>query len=88
VSAPEPNYWPDRYARARDFLVPWVERTVPLAGRTVLEYGCGHGPVSCAFAERAGRVIGVDIDAALVEEGRRRVADHGVGDRVELERHP
>lgn len=88
MSAPEPNYWPDRYARARDFLVPWVERTVPIAGRTVLEYGCGHGPVSCAFAERAGRVIGVDIDAALVEEGRRRVADHGVGDRVELERHP
>jgi len=88
VSAPEPNYWPDRYARARDFLVPWVELTVPLAGRTVLEYGCGHGPVSCAFAERAGRVIGVDIDTALVEEGRRRVTDDGVADRVELERHP
>lgn len=88
MSAPEPNYWPDRYARARDFLVPWVELTVPLAGRTVLEYGCGHGPVSCAFAERAGRVIGVDIDTALVEEGRRRVTDDGVADRVELERHP
>jgi SAM-dependent methyltransferase len=73
----DPNSWGNRRRRARECLVPWVEQTVPLAGATVLEYGCGHGPVSCAFAERAERVIGVDIDAEAVAVGRELVAREG-----------
>ncbi len=65
------NTWEDRYRRARENLIPWIEATVPLAGKTVLEYGCGNAPVSCAFAERAERHIGLDIDAKAVETGRR-----------------
>ncbi len=60
----DPNSWERRRRRAAEYLIPWIEQTVPLAGKTVLEYGCGNAAVSCAFAERAERVIGVDIDAA------------------------
>ena len=49
----DPNSWEIRRRRAAEVLIPWIEQTVPLAGKTVLEYGCGNAAVSCAFAERA-----------------------------------
>jgi SAM-dependent methyltransferase len=70
--------WEERYAYARDPILPWVERTVPLAGRTVVEFGCGNGPVTCAIAERAGSIIALDIDVPAVEDGRRRAAALGL----------
>jgi SAM-dependent methyltransferase len=87
--APEedPNSWDQRRRRAADVLIPWIEQTVPLAGRTVLEYGCGNAAVSCAFAERARRVIGIDIDSGGIELGRREVLERGLNN-VELELHP
>ena len=77
------NTWDDRRRRASDYMVPWVESTISLEGRTVLEYGCGHAPVSSAFAERAGRVIGVDIDEQRVDVGARLARERGL-DNVEL----
>ncbi len=46
----DPNSWEQRRRRAAEVLIPWIEQTVPLAGKTVLEYGCGNAAVSCAFA--------------------------------------
>ncbi len=83
----DPNSAINRLRRARDHLVPWVDQTFPLAGATVLEFGCGHGPVSCAFATRAERVIGVDVEAEYVADGRRFVAECGA-ENVELHHHP
>jgi 2-polyprenyl-3-methyl-5-hydroxy-6-metoxy-1,4-benzoquinol methylase len=83
----DPNSWEHRRRRAAEVLLPWVERTVPLAGRTVLEYGCGNGAVSCAVAERAGRLIGLDIDAAQVRQGQAEAKRRGLGN-VELRHHP
>ena len=81
------NTWEDRYRRARECLIPWVEATFPLEGKTVLEYGCGNAPVSCAFAERADRHIGLDIDAEAVETGRRMAAKLGI-ENLELHAPP
>lgn len=81
------NTWEDRHRRAREHLLPWIEATIDLSGKTVLEYGCGHAPVSCAFAERAERHIGLDIDAAAVETGREMARRRGLSN-VELEAHP
>jgi 2-polyprenyl-3-methyl-5-hydroxy-6-metoxy-1,4-benzoquinol methylase len=83
----DPNSWEMRRRRAAEYLIPWIEQTVPLAGKTVLEYGCGNAAVSCAFAERAGRVIGLDIDERWIELARDEVRKRGLTN-VELELHP
>ncbi|HEV3056100.1 MAG TPA: methyltransferase domain-containing protein [Solirubrobacteraceae bacterium] len=83
----DPNTWEHRRRRAADALIPWIEQTVPLAGKTVLEYGCGNAAVSCAFAERAERLIGVDIDPGWIELGNEEVRNRGL-QNVELELHP
>jgi 2-polyprenyl-3-methyl-5-hydroxy-6-metoxy-1,4-benzoquinol methylase len=59
----------------------------PLAGKTVLEYGCGTGFVSRAFAARAARHIGFDIDEAAVALGREVLA-HGGTANHELHHAP
>ncbi|MEA2266424.1 MAG: hypothetical protein QOE27_2007, partial [Solirubrobacteraceae bacterium] len=51
-----------RHAAAADHLIPWIEQVARLGGKTVLEYGCGLGFVSRAFAAVSGRLIGFDID--------------------------
>jgi 2-polyprenyl-3-methyl-5-hydroxy-6-metoxy-1,4-benzoquinol methylase len=83
----DPNSWDMRRRRASEVLIPWIEQTVPLAGKTVLEYGCGNAAVSCAFAERAERVIGVDIDSGWIEFGNEELRKRGLAN-VELELHP
>ena len=83
----DPNSWEMRRRRAAEYLIPWIEQTVPLAGKTVLEYGCGNAAVSCAFAERAGHVIGLDIDERGLDLARDEVRKRGLAN-VELELHP
>jgi SAM-dependent methyltransferase len=53
---------------------------------SVLDVGCGSGTSTIEGAERvapSGRVVGVDISAAMLEPARRRVADAGL-DNVEF----
>jgi 2-polyprenyl-3-methyl-5-hydroxy-6-metoxy-1,4-benzoquinol methylase len=83
----DPNSWEQRRRRAAAVLVPWIEQSVPLAGKTVLEYGCGNAAVSCAVAERAGRVIGIDIDADAITLGEREVRARGI-ENIQLELQP
>ncbi|MCW3040930.1 MAG: hypothetical protein JWM31_2835 [Solirubrobacterales bacterium] len=75
--------WLRRLAVARADSVPWVERHIPLTGRTILEYGCGQGAITCAFAARAARHIGVDIDPGEVALAQQAVARRGLSN-VEL----
>jgi SAM-dependent methyltransferase len=51
---------------------------MPLSGRTVLEYGCGNGAVTAAFAPRADRYIGLDIDSDQIGAANHLLADRGV----------
>jgi SAM-dependent methyltransferase len=67
-----------RFDAAAEHLIPWIEQVAPLAGKTVLEYGCGTGFVSRAFAARAGRHVGFDIDEAAVALGREVLAHGGL----------
>jgi SAM-dependent methyltransferase len=69
--------WEDRRLAATESLIPWIESAVPLSGKTVLEYGCGAGPVSAALGARAGRHVGYDIDAAAVADGHVKLAELG-----------
>lgn len=61
----------------------------PQAGEVVLEPGFGAGQVLLALAEAVGptgRVAGLDIADGMVEQARRRLARHGLADRVDLQR--
>ncbi|THA82892.1 methyltransferase domain-containing protein [Streptomyces sp. A0592] len=63
-----------------------VERAAPRPGQRVLDVGCGRG--ACLFHAAAlvgagGRVLGIDIAPAMIEEARKEAADLGVAN-VEL----
>jgi lipopolysaccharide/colanic/teichoic acid biosynthesis glycosyltransferase len=63
---------------------PWLTRDyfARLAGKQVLEIGCGAGPASCLFAESGAHVAGIDLTEAGVEMTRR----HTAGLDVKVER--
>jgi SAM-dependent methyltransferase len=53
----------------------------PMAGRSVLEVGCGNGVLLARLAEGVGsegRVVGVDHSATFVEQARAQVARAGL----------
>ena len=54
-------------------------------GDTVLDVGCGWGSFALHAAGRLGaRVVGITLSPAQAELARRRVADAGLGDRVDI----
>jgi ubiquinone/menaquinone biosynthesis C-methylase UbiE len=57
----------------------------PLAGATVLDYGCGDGTLTLHVAQAgAGDVTGVDISPASIEFARRRVEAYAPEANVKL----
>lgn len=70
--------WVERLVDARDHLLPWLREHVPLAGATVLEYGCGQGAITCGVAPAVRRHIGLDIDHDGLRIAGERLAMHGI----------
>lgn len=48
-----------------------------VAGRTVLDYGCGNGENTLPLVTRGARVIGVDVSNDLLRLARQRLLLHG-----------
>jgi SAM-dependent methyltransferase len=46
-----------------------------VAGRRILDAGCGSGPLFAALRDRGARVAGFDASAGMVEQARRRRGD-------------
>jgi demethylmenaquinone methyltransferase / 2-methoxy-6-polyprenyl-1,4-benzoquinol methylase len=62
-----------------------VDRVVPDRPRRVLDVASGTAGVAIAVAERtAASITGIDISEAMLAQGRRAVADRGLGDRISL----
>ena len=62
---------------------PFPDLTDFTRGRHVLDLGCGLGYQAVAVArDGAARVVGVDINRAGLENGRKAAAAAGVADRV------
>jgi len=57
----------------------------PLAGKSVLDVGCGSGRYCIAYAQRgATRVVGVDFAAAMIELAIEHSRRYSVADRCEF----
>ncbi|MFT5113000.1 MAG: SAM-dependent methyltransferase [Parasphingorhabdus sp.] len=58
----------------------------PVAGKQVLDIGCGIAGVDIALVQnhQAAKVIGIDIDAYLLRRGRELVTSKGLQDRIVL----
>jgi predicted TPR repeat methyltransferase len=91
------------YGGRRNVLMRWLDRNFrydiaerfrltfdafgDLAGKTVLDVGCGSGPyIVEALRQGARRVVGIDVSANMLDLARARVADMDALDRVELVR--
>ncbi|MFF9126506.1 class I SAM-dependent methyltransferase [Streptomyces sp. NPDC014889] len=46
-----------------------------VAGRRILDAGCGSGPLSAALRDRGALVTGIDASAGMLELARRRLGD-------------
>ncbi|MFF9340168.1 class I SAM-dependent methyltransferase [Streptomyces sp. NPDC014773] len=47
--------------------------------QTALDLGCGPGTITLPLASLAGHVHAVDIEPAMIREGRKAAASHGAG---------
>ncbi len=57
-----------------------------LSAKRVLDIGCGIGGADVALAreQRAGKVVGIDIEEPLIVRARQIVADAGLEDSIEV----
>nr|WP_240147465.1 methyltransferase domain-containing protein [Halorussus sp. JP-T4] len=58
----------------------------PLEGKNVLEIACGTGRFTVMLAERGADIVGLDISAAMLQQGRQKARSAGVADHLEFMR--
>ena len=62
----------------------WLDG-LDLAGKTVVDFGCGSGILAIAALKLgAARVIGIDIDPQAIQASRDNAERNGVADQIEL----
>jgi 2-polyprenyl-6-hydroxyphenyl methylase/3-demethylubiquinone-9 3-methyltransferase len=62
----------------------WIERHAPLAGKDVLDVGCGGGILAEAMARRGARVTGIDLAEKPLSVARLHLLESGLEVRYEL----
>lgn len=58
--------------------VNWIDQRIPLAGKRVLDVGCGGGILSEAMAQRGATVTGIDMGEAPLAVARLHQLESGV----------
>jgi 2-polyprenyl-6-hydroxyphenyl methylase/3-demethylubiquinone-9 3-methyltransferase len=56
----------------------WIDDTAGLAGKVVLDVGCGGGILAEAMAERARSVLGIDLAARSLRVARLHALERGI----------
>ena len=55
-----------------------IARHARLAGRDVLEVGCGNGRLTFEYAAHAGRVVAIEPNREMVREARAHARSRGI----------
>jgi ubiquinone/menaquinone biosynthesis C-methylase UbiE len=63
-----------------------MKAVTPVEDRKVLEIACGTGRFTAMLAERGADIVGLDISAAMLQQGRERAQAAGVADKLEYMR--
>jgi 2-polyprenyl-6-hydroxyphenyl methylase/3-demethylubiquinone-9 3-methyltransferase len=56
----------------------YLERAAPLAGRSVVDVGCGGGILSEAMARRGARVLGIDLARPVLDVAELHALQSGI----------
>ena len=60
-------------------------RGIDVAGKRILDIGCGIGGPACALVEKhEARVVGTDLEPALLRRSRARIRERDLGSRIDL----
>jgi phosphoethanolamine N-methyltransferase len=67
-----------------------VLKGITLAGRSVLDLGCGSGGIALHLAldHRAAHVTGYDVELPVIEQARKRAEAAGLSDRLSFVQTP
>lgn len=74
------------FERRTDIVRDWLSRCA-VAGKHVLDLGCGSGEVALVAARLGARVTGLDIVPAMVDIARAEAAAAGLADRTTFRVH-
>ncbi len=58
--------------------VEYLERTVGLAGKTIVDVGCGGGILCEAMVRAGGHALGIDLAPSVIEVARAHAAGSGL----------
>lgn len=73
-----PAEWVWRVRRDRVDIVPWLDRTRPLRGASVVEVGAGRGASTFALCEQGAQVTAYDIDQPGLDEAAAHLGAAGL----------
>lgn len=68
----------DAYLDHETWVRPAFRRLGDVAGRRVLDLGCGHGMAAVVLARAGARVTALDLSPGYLDEARKRAAANGV----------
>jgi SAM-dependent methyltransferase len=86
------SYEDKRFSRGGGRLTDRLEKAAvldaltPVEDKKILEIACGTGRFTALLADRGADIVGLDISAPMLGEGRRKAQDAGVAENIEFMR--
>lgn len=65
------KYFDQQYQNTNKYIVPFLNNTIDLANKNVLEVGCGEGGVLKAFYELGCNITGIDLAPNKIENANK-----------------